>query len=91
MGDHKLAYDDHITFLVICNLKSALCVLGDYAIQRKSLKNLSTSTNFGPKPNNFEILVYTLDRFELSKNISRYGVRTDGSMCVKRGQQYANN
>ncbi len=40
MGDHKLAYDEHITkfnFLVTFNLKRVLWVNGEYTKQRKKL------------------------------------------------------
>ncbi len=67
MGDHKLAYEQITSLnLVIFNLKSALRIWKIRLTAKKAWKNLSISTNFGPKAKNFEIrlLYLTVDRFE---------------------------
>jgi hypothetical protein len=47
MGAHKVAYNEQITnfnFLVIFNLKSALCVSGEYADQQNKPEKLTYLT-----------------------------------------------
>ncbi len=50
----------------------------------KSQKNLPISNNFGPKPNFFKFLLYTLGRVEWSKKLSRATVPLNvggGEVC----------
>jgi hypothetical protein len=67
MVDYRLAYAEQLSHLVFGypQLKKCLLRIWRNALNsEKKPENLQISTNYGPKPKIFEILVFALEMFE---------------------------